>query len=798
MRQARLDSLPPSRKSPTYVLSTKEWLRFSVPNDNNYVKLVTNANVLAADYGLDGLSCVYEIRYRLVSSSGKVVKDASYVLRSQPAPLQDPQSGRRFPSHFYLGGRLVPLSSRTALIDLRSPSEAIDRVDVRLQSSDLAVKDVGVRLFSQARPPEYKLRYLWKRLPQAKKERLSRGNVYDVELMTREEKFNLLRNRWLALTPHGLEGIDFDTRRIYTVALQDASPTQEAIFPNGLSVYPSTCGVLKLPPTETCVRFEFYRAGEGRERRLGSARADLLYYPEPEADPVYLPLDLTETITRHADDFHGGYLEIHSDERLIVRMFSEENAEELEITPTPPSVPGYLLDEEHYVSFAIESGAVDYVPFRVDLRRFSQEEGRTDSVAVDYQLLDGAGKVLRHGTQEWIPRRAYYDRPLGRRWRDAVVSDVARFFFAIPPGCTRFRFTSQHGRVLVSAYTGLETGVRHAIIGGDEDKAASRVWFPVKPERFSELVRADKEVFVRVQPRPRLPNDAQSEREFHVRTLHPRDRVRALQALVPIEEDVAKDSAASRGRFFAVPTGGAVVADVPSVEDGGVLQPTLICCAPGIAEVPVQLLVNGEEVLSERMRGRTLEMPLPVLRRGRSTFSLTTTAGAQVYVDGVSLEAPSYRKATVYEATPRGTTFDVVKRSPLQSTLSVRVLFPEGRRLVATMRVIVEPVDRKDRRELERLGRGIGPTRSWTFAETRYVVRGSGGVRLPLLWSDRSDFVGGNRLYVVLGDDLPPGKYRVRFIHESGTPCFLSVVQGIPESSRAVRLRGEATVVEES
>ena len=151
---------------------------------------------------------------------------------------RDEESGAILPAQTYLGLSEVPLSSRTSIVNLEGLESSVRRMRVGLVQADPRVRNAILRVYLNQKPSGYKLRYLWQRLALEKRERLARANVHGVELLTDAEKESLLLNRWVAVAPQGIEGRDYEERKLYTLRERDSTVPSSAILPRGVLAGP--------------------------------------------------------------------------------------------------------------------------------------------------------------------------------------------------------------------------------------------------------------------------------------------------------------------------------------------------------------------------------------------------------------------------------------------------------------------------------------------------------------------------------------------------------------------------------
>jgi hypothetical protein len=63
--------------------------------------------------------------------------------------------------------------------------------------------------------PDREIKVAWQRMSGADRRRLAAGNIYPPQLLSEAEKRNLLRWRWRPVGPRGVEGEDYEVKRLY-------------------------------------------------------------------------------------------------------------------------------------------------------------------------------------------------------------------------------------------------------------------------------------------------------------------------------------------------------------------------------------------------------------------------------------------------------------------------------------------------------------------------------------------------------------------------------------------------------
>lgn len=250
--------IPFSRVSLSYELSSQRWTEFPLLKVTKRIKAVTNAEIpIESARFLEGVY-KYAVEYEVISTSGTVVTEGEYYFMSKVTPYRM-KTGMESTSSFYYGKETLPTDGRVMYINLTGTEEAglPAAVRFRLKSVEEPVTGVSVRVYQQEAYDELVSADLWNRLPDRVQEKLARGNVYSPELLSDQEKINLLKKEFRHLGPIGIDGINYQLRKMYILKEVEDSVPPDAVIPSGLYCAPNFKATIAIPEEGLDLSFVF-------------------------------------------------------------------------------------------------------------------------------------------------------------------------------------------------------------------------------------------------------------------------------------------------------------------------------------------------------------------------------------------------------------------------------------------------------------------------------------------------------------------------------------------------------------
>ena len=743
-----------------YPLDTERWTTFPFSSRQTDVRLVSHADVASsAHQNAPDSRWHYAVAYQLLDGSGRVVAETVQHVRARITLMESPQGGIE-PAGFYADDTALTTFADATVLSL--PIGVLE-VRARLISADPGIERVSLRVYERPVISEARLPILWRRLGEARREALAEGNVYPGRLLSEQERANLLRNRWAPVGPSGVKGADYRVRILYTRS--EGEPVSDPAPPlPGLRADGEHRLVLPLSEEGGPVRLSFAPLPGGAKQ----GRVEVRWYGRGHSERAMATVDWSAARPEHTLSFAGGLLEIVSPAAVAVRAFQVEGGE---IAPRPLGVRLFRADAPDGVVFPILHVGRQPTPFRLVLRCLCRQP-----VTAVYALLDHQGRAIREGALSLAPQPSPYDRPVEG---DAGVSDPEEFFFNLPADVAALRLTAS-APVLVTAYDRPPDVPRRFPIPEDTADAdgAAATWFYLRPTDAEARAADDRSLLIEVQARP--PDAAMAIAPGGWQSFVPEGDWLERPLLAP---RAAMPVAAGEGEglgtvFTPLPEGAGI--DLAFVDAAELLyvRPDGTSAVEG--SLRLRLFVDGRSVLDAPVAASWGRIALPAIPPGVHRVAVGASAPVRLFLNGV---VPPSDHVVLRRAVrlPLGETSVAIDKAEEGEEAVVIHVFPqpgaEGRQDIAvTMDGAGDPP--------------LGPLRQWTARQRVYSLRlgpeppdtlvlGAGGKAGP----DRV-------IYIPLGEDVPPGRYRLRLSLASGPEPFIAFSRSVPagEERRDLRL----------
>ena len=768
-----------------YVAVDDRWLEFKLTAQSGAVRVRSNGVVDAHAEYEPGTEWWYSFEYQFLDGQGRLLQAGVYHHRTRLTRFSDPKTGRVEARNFLLDPALDPTDGRSMLVDLRgmrSPAA------VRIRPLDKApeLQSLIFRVYEEVSNPEERLGLLWQRLPESKKTRLAAASVYGLDLLREQEKQNLMRDEWGAVGPLGVEGEQYKTTRLYITRELEGEVIDDIQIPNGLYCTSEVRGVVPIPEGQWAVSLDIVNLGSAAD-----AQTEVLvnWYGQDIAERWQTRLSSATGTYDLAKRLDGGLLEVVAPVPLVVRAWGSNVDERRELTPQALRLRAYVVDGSGSLSLAIDHLAGRSTPFRVDIRSRLQVGEETLDRVLDFEMLDAEGRRIRGGQLVAQLVSSNYDR-LSDEEPGVHISEPVQYYFDLPPQVAAVRFASAQ-ELLLTTYTRPPDLVRRVRVPEDyldtsDDLDRQPAWFLLQPTDEERLRREFRSVLLTVQPRPPDTDPRLLAGDYDWTLFQPVGSWRARQLLVPRRDELPVRDRSLEAVYRELGTGAPLQVSFRQTPGRSEVNPRLLYLRDRSSPLNIQVRLGAKVHSMVQIAGRQGELELPAVQPGSERLVIDAKEPVRWFVDQAEAEAPAYLRRLVMELAGDGLTFDYQKESAEAEVLSGELYLPSQGR--GRLRVTISGVQPG----------APGPSTEWTFRERLYDIAAQSAEQVTVLNSTMPPLAGGQRFFLPIGADLPPGRYRIRFALEEATDAYLTFYRVTAGQTALRRFFRESADVQET
>jgi len=764
-------SLEQAHTSIAYRLEHETWLEFPIPAASEQIKIVSNASIPVNEATLPDTEWRYALRYQVVGQQGKILDERIYHHRTHITRyVHADGQGSEYRSYFIDTANVVA-DGRQMLMDI---SQLVDvhLLRLRLESRQPQISELVVRAYAPEKIAEHKLAASWQRMSAYKKNRLAKGNVYPVNLLSEGEKRNLLRKQWRPIGPNGLDGTHYFPKMLYSFSVENKPIVREEILPVGLEIDALHHGVIPIPEYGGGLRLELHRLDSTKSNNFDTL-VQLSWYGRTAQkhwqNTIVWSGEKAHSSIGHVD---GGYLLVQSAEGMILRAFLRVPGSESEITPGLITNRLYLGKPDIPVEYAIHHSGLQDTPVKIDVRwLFEGAEGNSmKSADVDFELLDEQRRVIKTGSLALPDRASYFDRLRGD-FANYRVSDPAHYYISIPPAIAFLRL-SHSVPALVNVYNRPKALQKLVRVPEDAfpvtvDSQPLPSWFMLRPSNLRELTVNRRTALLSGQSRPRMDRLQQFEQAYFWQSFKPESNRGSDFALTPRNPDDPREDQVLGSIFCEVPTAKEVSLNLQAHGELRSIKPQLVYLQDWAKPFVLKVSLDGRFLHRADKIARQGIANLPFVASGLHRLRLDASNSVRFYMNHItSCSKAMYLKRRIHRLGPRDLAFNYRKSSPGKETLSARLYtdYKSRRRTVVEVRI------QGIKRPPATLFKG------WTFKTRRYDIRAADGKPAYTLQSTPRILNAGQAFFVPLAEDLPPGDYRVTFSLPEKHKSYLSLI----------------------
>ncbi len=775
-----------------YHLERGQWITFPLLPADRLLRLLGNAELPPghARQVTQEEEWLYAIEWRLVDGAGGVVADGVRHYRSRLTLLSTDEDGW-LPFNYYLPTGSQPLDGRASLINLDGYPE-VEQIQLRLVAPKPPVSGVVVRLYRQELVARHKIAYRWQRMGAPQRERLARASIYPVELLREEERDQLLSRRWLPVGPRGVDGVDYRSQRIYRPADREELLFEPPSPPAGRVVHPDQLLILPLPLADGVYRLEWQQplpTAAGERQPLS-----IEWYGVPATIQRQWQAAWQGDSGQFEASLANGRLLVSTAEQLVVRLLRWEGEEWRDVTPPTRWARLYgsvwrengAQQERSTIRYRIEGqpGAA----LRIDLRR---RLDRPTVATAAYRLLDGNGRQLVGGELALASFASRLERPADGEM--APLSEPLRHHLLLPVAARSLELQLPAGHY-GAAYSRLIELPRRlllpAVVGEEDLEGWGNLpaWYPLRPDDEGALRDRGDSLLISLQSSPPEVDPELLAGRYDWQSYLPEGDWRGRQLLIPAFD--RQQRAGSEGsRLFELPRlvdGSSHGGRFDFVPVAGLARPALYYQRLAGQRLELQILLDGEQLDRQRLGAASGLLDLPPVTPGRHQIEVKSLEGrARLLLSGVAGEggwinllAPQLRSRSGADCSsgsqpPDGCQlrFDYRKEGSGEELLSIRY-YPLANLAQGWSDEQLLRIDIGRAGEQWLTHRPPGPHRQWSVVRRLYRLQGQPAEGASVVGSREQP---GRELRIILplGEDLPPGDYRLTLTLEQGHGGYL-------------------------
>ncbi len=738
----------------TILLTNDRWTEFQLSPHATTLRALTNAALreMPDDSDADP-RCHYSIAYQILDADDKVIHKSTYHFYAKVKLVPSAETGKDIAIAFFAATTLIPSQTSTMQVPLEPLDGIATRVRLRLVDHDPNIGEVVVRVLGRQERMNFDESYTWRRLSRNRREHLCRTSVYTQDLLTPQERRNLLRWQWTPTPPIGIEGVDYEQRVMYVIKEVIADGLPAEVLPPGVLAKPNLRAVIPIPDNPGVLQLEFEEVDELDASCPVSVVARWFGTATHMRQTSQFPLD--QQIQTVEMEVAGGLVEVQSSNRIVVRAHwrdsSKIDGEPIDITPQERRIRPFITAGQP-IEYEISHVGDRATPFRLDVRRVM------DSPEADAEILwtfsNEQGEAIDQGTLAIESSPSNYEQMLVQDGTDRV-SDPATFFFSIPKPVTRIQLLSRQEPLLVSGFCRPPRMPKLTRVPTDYQafhlQSASRpTWFGLRPDGHETLIQNNRSVPIRIQFRPPQDDADILAGRYEWEDYQPSGLWKARHLLLPHDPNrLVRDESLPVIYHELKPN---VRHKIEFVGDKlrQWIPPNLIYVRTKQGSNKLSVNWNDELIMETTMRSSRGEIELPQQRTGtHGHLQINADDTVRVFVrntqSNISDEKPRYLKRLAHKFEKGHLRFDYEKQSHEKEVVMLRLYRNDEQSGSSRIRVNIETNNRV-----------ASPTKSWTIKRRVFDLRPTESSQAIVLGADENVDVG-QVCYLSIGEDIPPG-----------------------------------------
>lgn len=229
-----------------YEISQDRPLRMRLAPNDEEIKVISHLNVPKTSLHDNLKEYLYGLNVVVIDNSGEKLWDNVYWEKTKATKIKQDQSLVGWESTFYLDREdAMPTDSRLTTVflsgllqDMAESNKTPKYLEIFLESEDY--RSAVIRCYRRMERPAEDRKLAWKRLSLATRLELAQTNVYSIDILTKEEKSNLVTHKWERIFAEGKKNRDYVLQPVYLANPRDLSPLNkvtEESAPQGFLIH---------------------------------------------------------------------------------------------------------------------------------------------------------------------------------------------------------------------------------------------------------------------------------------------------------------------------------------------------------------------------------------------------------------------------------------------------------------------------------------------------------------------------------------------------------------------------------
>lgn len=738
--------------STVFLLSPGQTLTYSIPGDQQPLKMITNALIPADQETTEPVAYQLALRFHADNThTDRLMQFKTKIVRYLE------KNGKPFLQTFYSQPKIIPSAGKvTILRGTNTPTT----IQIQAGIWDPAIKAVAIRFYRRELNAEYKRSLLWRRLSKNQRLQKNRGNIYPLELLSNTQKHQLMSVRWQPVAPNGIAERDFATGTLYTLKDHAGHRDEPLILPEGLVAGPWRHATIQLPDNKGNFTLELIQRMESTNKPT----ATLNWYGKGVNEHIAIPILENQSEIQFTPPEPGGLLEITSTV-LSVYQLSQQSPVTQKIIPIPVTMRVFFVGPQNPLRYQIDHLPAQPTPIRIDLRPvLSTLQLPAPPALVVLRFLDATGNELRQTSLEVASEPSKYDY-LHNLPADMLIGEPLHKYSALPSQTHSIEITSNLP-VAVSVLSRPFKLTRQIRLPEDHDpmtKDRQPAWFTYWPTDKIERIKNSKSAILTLQRRPIAQDPDILAGRYEWQSYKPQGTAWTSRYLLQPYKAIGaiKDQALSS---VYCPFNNSQAIRLLAPFGKSKVTPSLLYVRETTDDTALQIKLDGKLFQTNRIRGKRGEIQLTKLNAGAQHIQIQSSEKIEWFINYCGVNPNNLIKRFINRIDASGLQYEVEKKQAGTALISAYYHNPQ-----LSKRAILD---------ISITGIGIqnGLFDGWSFRQRRLDILPDTTTGLPILGTNEQ-VDAGHHFFLALAEDVPVGKYTITVRLQAGAKGYIRLSQ---------------------